>query len=130
MIELRGGRATIRISPTVWTMTLELARLAGWRPAGTQPPAAAGMLSWLTQYNTSDGQTVERDDAVGLAKALAHAAEAGQQIITDFQNAPASRDVPPLRTPLGGFGWFFTNPGHEHLHALADFCRMGSFQIH
>src|SRR5437764_297313 len=101
MIELRGGRTSIRISPTVWTMTLELARLAGWQPVGPQRSASVSqplMLSWLIQYNTSDGQTVGGEDAASLAAALECAAESGEQILNDYQSGKLRLDV-PLRTP-------------------------------
>jgi hypothetical protein len=139
MIELLGGGTSVRISPTVWTMTLELSRIAGWQPAGTRwsnggadsaahPPPPPPPLSWLMQYTTSDGQMVDTSDAGRLADALERAATNCDQLVNDYQQGRI--DAPPLRTPGTGFSWFCTKPGREHLRALADFCRRGSFRIH
>jgi hypothetical protein len=136
MIELLGGGTSVRISPTVWTMTLELSRIAGWQPAGTRrtnggsdsaPYAAPPQLSWLIQYTTSDGQMVDKSDAVRLADALERAATDCDQLVNDYQQGRI--DAPPLRTPGNGFAWFCTKSGREHLRALAEFCRRGSFRI-
>jgi hypothetical protein len=136
MIELLGGGTSVRISPTVWTMTLELSRIAGWQPAGTRwingsadsAPQPSPQLSWLMQYTTSDGQTVDTTDAGGLADALERAATNCDQLVNDYQQGRI--DAPPLRTPGNGFAWFCTKSGREHLRALAEFCRRGSFRIH
>ena len=139
MIELLSERTTVRISPTVWTMTLELSRIAGWQPSGTRrtnggddaaQQHASPQLSWLMQYTTSDGQLVDTSDAGRLADALERAAANCDQLVTDYQEGRVSIDAPPLRTPGGGFSWFRTKSGREHLRALAEFCRRGSFRIH
>lgn len=57
-----------------WTKTLELARLYGWQPMGTLPPAIYDFpkleADWNGTYLTNDGQTVKAEDARALAAAL------------------------------------------------------------
>ena len=53
-----------------WAKALELARLHGWRPIGTQPPSPDLKPLWDGGYLTNDGQTVTAKDAISLAAAL------------------------------------------------------------
>ena len=140
MIELRRAKSRISISPTVWTMTLELARLCGWEPLGTRQMAFTDgakqealedirhMLPWQIEYIAADGQTITREDAAHLAEAFARAAMDGARILTQWDKGQIQPAV-VLRTPCTGFRWFNTSDGRDHLQAVADFCRKGEFQI-
>lgn len=137
MVELKRGKTTFTVSLTIWTLSLELARLSGWTPAGTgRADAATGqkdthgdmrhLVCWQTEYQSSDGQTVSDGDARQLASALKKAAREGSRILNDFstQNPP-----PDIRTDRPGFHWFLSQQGKLHLQQLADFCQAGAFQI-
>jgi hypothetical protein len=140
MIELRQAKSKMSISPTVWTMTLELARLCGWEPLGTRRSEAVDgkhqdvlqdvrhMLPWQLEYVAADGQTITREDAARLARAFVLAASASDQILAQWKSGQYQ---PPavLRTPCTGFRWFNTSDGRDHLLAVAEFCRKGEFQV-
>jgi hypothetical protein len=141
MIELTGARSKIKISPTVWMMSLELARLCGWEPAGTHRSEGSGgefgrtghdarqLLGWQTDYLSSDGQVISHDDSNRLADAFDLAVTGGPQAVEAWQSGRLH--LPDrLRTPPGGFRWFSTDAGREHLRSLASFCRQGKFAIH
>jgi hypothetical protein len=123
MVELRRKRESLEISPTAWTMTLELARLCGWSPRGTL------QVGWPTDYFASNGQTVVADDAVNLADALRRAESGAQVAIEDWQGGRTQPTL-QLRTPAAGFRWFQTDPGREQLRRLTLFVRRGAFEIH
>jgi len=57
-----------KYSTQFWTKALKLARLYGWQPMGTCPPARE--VDWLGVYLTNDGQEVVASDAYTLALAL------------------------------------------------------------
>lgn len=63
-----------KLSRQSWAKILELARLYGWRPLGTQPPSVYDFhklgADWDGSYLTNDGQTVKTEDALALAAAL------------------------------------------------------------
>src|SRR4026207_1303981 len=62
-----------KFSRQSWVKALELARLYGCRPRGTQPPHQDFHLlnaEWPGIYLTNDGQVVTREDAFLLAAAL------------------------------------------------------------
>jgi len=140
MIELRRAKSRISVSPTVWTMTLELARLCGWVPVGTRRTFiieqatldslgdVRHFLPWQIEYISADGQIVTTEDAVHLAQAFARAAVDGDRILAQWI---AGQIQPPavIRTPSTGFRWFGTTDGKDHLEAVASFCRKGEFQI-
>jgi hypothetical protein len=137
MIELRRDNKKLRISSTIWTMTLELARLCGWVPRGTRRDGSAGpdgvsdggdLIPWIADYISNDGQTVTAEDAGLLADSLDRASKESTKIIIEWQ---AGRFQPSalLRTPATGFGWFNTRAGRQHLLDVAAFCRGGEFQI-
>ncbi|HSV16045.1 MAG TPA: hypothetical protein VLI90_17420 [Tepidisphaeraceae bacterium] len=130
MIELRGRHNTLRLSPTVWTMTLELARLSGWQPAGTElgdeTEDGEPLVGWLMQYTSSNGQFVSAADAERLSVALDRA-------LSPDNVAIAHRSIQDcdiaLHTPPGGFEWFATEAGRAHLRALGRFCGTGPFAV-
>jgi hypothetical protein len=140
MIELRRDRSRVRLSQTVWVLTLDLARVCGWNPSGTRHLRAGGgemvddlkdvrhLMGWQTEYISNDGQTVTADDAAHLARALQKAAVDASKILADWRSGTLS--VPgDVRTPESGFQWFITPDGRDHLQAVANFCGGGAFQI-
>ncbi|NIR27791.1 MAG: hypothetical protein GWN84_00315 [Gammaproteobacteria bacterium] len=73
-----------------WEHLLRLARLNGWRPAGTKEPEGwPNRHPWdRFNYSSSDGQTVTAADARAIADALSRALQfqtaLSRQIIADF----------------------------------------------
>jgi hypothetical protein len=63
-----------KFSTQTWVKALELARVYGWRPMGTQPPSGHDFnklgADWHGTYLTNDGQVVKAEDAFLLASAL------------------------------------------------------------
>jgi hypothetical protein len=139
MIELRRDKSSIEMSLTIWTFSLELARIAGWIPAGTRKHDPAGgssvdplqgfrhLINWQNEYRFSDGQVVCETDARLMGESLATVAVAGERILQDWSTT-AGR-IPGIRTQAKDFNWFTTPEGKQHLRNLADFCRGGAFQI-
>jgi hypothetical protein len=140
MIELRRLRSRLRLSLTVWTLSLELARLSGWTPSGTRQTDPANgnsvdnlrdvrhLMGWQTEYRSSDGQTVPEADALCLAACLKKAAMEGSRILDDLAGGKIPT-VPGIHTDTKGFRWFTSAEGKAHLENLAAFCRGGAFQI-
>ena len=67
-------RISRRFSRQSWAKALELAKLNGWQPMGTQPPPFHDFhllnADWDGTYLTNEGQTVTDVDALSLANAL------------------------------------------------------------
>jgi hypothetical protein len=60
-----------RFSPPGWSLALEVAERAGWKPQGTQrPPDYPAEKEWTGDYFTNDGQRVSPSDATALIQAL------------------------------------------------------------
>jgi hypothetical protein len=139
MIELRRHKISIELSLTIWTLSLELARIAGWTPAGTSKYEAREgkrtdtlhgvrhLMNWQTEYRASDGQEVAGTDAARLADCLTTASATGEQILQNWETA--NLPIPGIRTEAKSFNWFTSPEGKSHLRTLADFCRGGAFQI-
>jgi hypothetical protein len=112
-------------------MTLELAHLCGWAPAGTQPSNGTDVghrLSWQMKYLTSDGQVISATDAARMADAIERAAVEGQETAERYRAGQISLPS-QLYTPADGFGWFASAAGLDHLRKLASFLRQGAVQI-
>jgi hypothetical protein len=111
---------------------LELARVAGWEPAGTalgdDVEDGEPLVSWLMQYTSSDGQTVNATDAERLSVALGRALSGSDGAISHWFVEEGMPEI-VLRTPLGGFEWFCTDAGRAHLRALGKFCGAGPFAV-
>jgi hypothetical protein len=123
MVELRRRAEKLKISPTVWGMTLDLGLLCGWTPGTT------GEHGWPMDYIVSCGQMVSVQDAQNLADALGRANDSAQRAIEDWK-AGRSQPAQKLRTPASGFNWFDTQQGREHLRRVMAFLRAGAFEIH
>jgi hypothetical protein len=138
MIELKRTRSRMNLSPTVWMLSIELARVCGWNPCGTRRVDGTNslddledvrhLMTWRTEYLSSDGQTVTAPDAGQLADALQRAAKDGERILGDWSEGRS--DAPAdVRTTPNGFRWFMTGDGRNQLNHIAEFCRGGAFQI-
>ena len=66
-MDLRGPHRCFHLSASAWSDALELALIAGWKPAGTKLPTNP---RWSGICNSNDCQTVTADDANTLAEAL------------------------------------------------------------
>jgi hypothetical protein len=140
MIELKRTGSQLCLSPTMWMLTIEMARVCGWKPGGTirldddegAPSPTSDdlrhLMAWQTDYLSSDGQTVSAPDAGQLADALQKAVIQGDRILTDWSEGRTG-DAVDVRTKPSGFRWFNTSQGRAHLFSIANFCRGGAFQI-
>lgn len=70
--DLRNGRGEeFRFSPSGWTLALEIAERAGWKPEGTLPPANHPVdHDWSGDYFSNEGQRVSSSDAAAMIRAL------------------------------------------------------------
>lgn len=60
-----------RFSPSGWSLALEIAERAGWKPEGTLPPAnRPADHDWSGDYFSNEGQRVSPSDAAALIRAL------------------------------------------------------------
>ena len=73
-------------SAAAWQEILDNASEYGWNSAGTLPPPASfdlatppETLTWDGNYTRALGQTVEPDDAIGLAAAVWRASQSGAE---------------------------------------------------
>lgn len=137
-----------------WAKALELARLYGWQPLGTKPPAMINFYElgaeWSGTYLTNDAQVVVAEDARSLAAAL-------ERALADIPDARLSTawdptcwledDLPEWLSPyereiieetlqdglLDIMGTrpvdFFAGEEKRYLVAFIRFCRLGSFEI-
>lgn len=137
-----------------WAKALELARLYGWQPLGTNPPALIDFhelgAEWSGTYLTNDGQVVKAEDARSLAAAL-------ESALVDIPDTPPAidwsprlwleDDLPEWLSPIERdiieetlqdslLDIAGTHPvdffaGHEKksLAIFIRFCRLGSFEI-
>lgn len=143
-----------KFSRQTWAKALELARLHGWKPVGTRPPAMfkvhALNAEWDGTYLTNDGQTVRADDAWSLADALERSLDdiPDANPHCDWNPKLWSRDdLPEWLSPaeramieetlqeglLDTMGIhpheFFAGDEKQSLIECIRFCRLGSFEI-
>ncbi len=140
-LDLVNERGSTRFTVYVWDQTLALARMYGWRPAGTRPPKdwpeESEGRAWSGSYVLNGGQTVAREDASHLADALERALDDIPDHYAAWPKAVEGKDGGPL-IPV--------NPAASRLErvqplealsgenkaALAEFiafCRQGAFEI-
>ena len=135
-LDLINEHGATHFSVFVWDQTLALARMYGWRPAGTQPPKdwatdGEGRV-WSGSYIVNGGQMVTAKDAAQLANAL----ERGLDDIPDFyaawHKAVKGEDGGPL-IPVGeSLSPLEALSGENKLaiRKFIAFCRQGAFKIH
>lgn len=143
-----------RFSRQSWVKALELARLYGWQPLGTKPPALIDFqemgAEWSGTYLTNEGQVVKAEDARSLAAAL-------ERALADIPDTRPSidwrpnfwleDDLPDWLSPferaiveetlqdglLDIIGMrpldFFAGEEKQSLAVCIRFCRLGSFEI-
>ena len=136
-----------------WVKALELARLHGWQPMGTQPPPIDFHqlnAEWDGRYLTNDGQTVKAEDALLLAAALKTSLNGisdlnphtdwsperwleddlpewlspEEQAMVEEELQDGLLDIMSLH-PLE----YFAGDEKRHLIDFIRFCRLGSFEI-
>jgi len=137
-----------------WTKALELARLYGWKPMGTLPPAIHQFYKheadWNGTYLTNDGQTVKAEDADSLAAALERSLDdiSNNRIQIDWSSKFwLDDDLPEWLSPeekalieeeledglLDILGThpsdFFAGDEKRQLLEVIRFCHLGSFEI-
>lgn len=145
---------TRKFSRQTWAKALELARLSGWEPLGTDAPWTHDPYElnadWSGTYMTNDGQVVKAEDARALAAALERSLDQIPDAPVHFAWDPAlwrDDDLPDWLTPEekasieetlqdGLVDMLVTDPleffaGDEkrHLKEFIRFCRLGSFEI-
>lgn len=137
-----------------WAKALELARLYGWQPQGTKPPALIDFYElgaeWSGTYLTNDGQAVRTEDARSLAAALERALAdiPDTRLPIDWDPtywleddlpewlAPYEREIieDTLQDGLLDITGthpvdFFAGEEKRDLITFIRFCRLGSFEI-
>jgi hypothetical protein len=137
-----------------WTKALELARLYGWQPMGTLPPAIHDFYKleadWSGTYLTNDGQTVRAEDAYWIAAALERSLDAIPNVnhkIDWTSRFWLEDDLPEWLSPderelieeeledglLDILGIhpceFFAGDEKRQIIDMIRFCRLGSFEI-
>ncbi len=142
------------LSRQFWAKALELARLYGWQPMGTLPPAIYDFhqleTEWLGTYLTNDGQTVKAEDAYAFATALQKSLKdiSDENIKLDWNTRFwLEDDLPEWLSPeekaiieeeledglldIQGIPpvEFFAGDEKRHLMQIIRFCRLGSFEI-
>jgi hypothetical protein len=149
-MDLNGAGGYFRFNNVGWDKALELARLYGWMPSGTEVPAALVAAAevareWDGRYHSNDGQVVTAGDALALAAALEtalddlpehHVVEEGPHPAMDALAVAIRRAVPDLELVAHGHPpdaspvAFWSGPEYKaHLRAFIDYCRAGSFNI-
>lgn len=78
-----------KFSRQFFAKALDLAKLYGWQPLGTQPPSIYDFhelrAEWDGGYLTNDGQTIKAEDALSIANAL-------EKSLNDISNAKVNID--------------------------------------
>ena len=148
-------RISRKFSRQSWAKALELAKLNGWQPLGTQPPASYDFhllnADWDGTYLTNEGQIVTAVDALSLADAL----QKSLDDIPDFNSIEMDwnpkfwmeDELPEWLSPderemiedgledemldiMGIHPFEFFAGGEKHLLIqFIRFCRLGSFII-
>jgi hypothetical protein len=119
---------------------MELARMYGWEPAGTEVPAIRDEdgeyvydpLDWNGSYETSEYQNVTAEDASSFGAALDYALMDVPGEPTAKHDAPGSFsgvrgvDLTKKKSPVE----FFSGPiGRGHVEKVIRLCQTGAFQI-
>jgi hypothetical protein len=139
-----------------WWNVLNLARIYGWMPRGTEPPAQPSDLTpWDGNYFRNEGQRVSAEDAAAIADALNRLLDdpnreaAGERLARQMQarldslvpSGPVSGTdvlVYPLafiRDMMQYFGntqirsWSFADCDNDYLRQFITFCGAGAFVI-
>lgn len=141
-------------SRQTWAKALELARLYGWQPMGTEPPTILELYAlnaeWTGTYLTNDGQVVRAEDARALAAALERSLDRISDIASSIEWNPhlwLENELPEWLSPeekamieetlqeglLDTFAInpvdFFAGAEKRSLVGFIRFCRLGSFEI-
>ena len=143
-----------KVSRQAWAKALELAKLSGWQPKGTQPPSAHDFhklnAEWDGTYLTNESQTVRAEDALSLAAALEKSLDDIPDTNMEMDWNPKywlEEDLPEWLSPeeresiedgledefldIEGIHpfEFFAGDEKRHLAGLIRFFRLGSFEI-
>lgn len=143
-----------KFSRQSWAKVLELARLYGWQPMGTQPPSIFDFYElgaeWNGTYLTNDGQVVKAEDARSLAAALESSLDRIPDVAApvDWNSwlwledelpewlSPEERAIIEETLQDGLLDTiaihpvdFFAGEEKRRLKELVRFCRLGSFEI-
>ncbi len=143
-----------KFSRQTWAKALELARLYGWQPRGTQPPALFDFYAlnaeWNGTYLTNDGQVVQAEDARALAAALERSLDRIPEVVSPMEWSPClwlEGELPEWFSPeekamieetlqdglLDTIAInpvdFFAGTEKRSLIGFIRFCRLGSFEI-
>ena len=143
-----------KFSRQTWAKALELARLYGWQPMGTRPPAIFDFYAlnaeWNGTYLTNDGQVVRAEDARALASALERSLERIRDVVSPIEwnhRLWLEDELPEWLSPeekamieetlqdglldtiaMDPFD-FFAGTEKRSLIGFIRFCRLGSFEI-
>ncbi len=119
-----------RWTVTYWWRLLALAEDNGWVPKGTTKPKKWGANEdWEGKYIYNEGQIVEKEDALELAKALEKAIpklpeKRNQELLSTYSKLNGTKEA--IEVPIKEF---FAGDGRDSIKEFIDFCREGSFEI-
>jgi len=104
-----------------WPRVLDLARIYGWKPAGTLPPRSWPRgKPWNDAYHANDGGIVTAADALALAGAV-------ERFLPDLPRASRYPDGIPLSQLAWDRGFIVAmlsgEPERARLEAFAAYCR-------
>jgi hypothetical protein len=134
-LDLVNERESTHFTVYVWDQTLALARMYGWKPAGTQEPTdwvveEEGRV-WNGGYISNSGQKVTAEDAGRLADALERGLDDIPDSYAAWHKADEGRDGGPL-IPVGQNLSPLEALSGENTSAIIEFiafCRRGAFEI-
>ena len=127
--DLQNDRGEFRFSNGAWAFYLSIAKLYGWKPAGTLPPDGIEPRDRDGHYLSNDGQYVGTDDADRLAAAL-QAALYDIQSLEQMTNVGTVSAAPACQLTVLRQQTVLINPDMAHyLKEMIAFFRSGRFRI-
>lgn len=134
-LDLVNEQGSIHFTVYVWDQILALARMYGWRPAGTQEPRNWAIeeegREWSGSYHLNGGQMVVAEDAAHLGTALERGLDDIPNFYAAWQKAVEGKDGRPL-IPVGVKLSPLEALSGENKPAVREFiafCRQGPFTI-
>lgn len=141
--DLSGAGGSFRFSAFAWHQVIQLGRLHGWNPAGTEaaewdePGATPERLramaedraAWTGGYDTNDHQWVTDADARNLAAALERALPDVPGFDALGDKAGAEAGTVEVEARVSALECFSGPAGRRQLREFIAFCRAGGFCI-
>lgn len=122
---LTNDKAEMNLTNSGWARALQTAHDHGWVPRGTALPEIPDMEyadDWDGGYATSDGQTVEEEDAKEFANALLRAVNEGERVQETLTSRQSGVGVVSVSADAA-------KRHSKFLSDLAAFAQQGAFSI-